>query len=275
MTATIDPNAVPIKQVAQEELHLRTHEIDTFTGWTPPVSINLIIAVSFGLFVPSRLLNGAKYGGLNVHPSLLPDLSGPAPIHHTLLKQRSKTGITIQNLHPQHFDRGMVIAQTPAPGLSVPACATPSDLIASLGVYGGEMLVESLKSHAFVPPLEDAGWYGISSGPIEHARKISKIDSYVDFSTATAQDILVRHRVLGDLWCVPPPMPNVERIILNEIESIDVANTMGRKPGLFIPDGSSVVAIQTVDGKFLRVKSCTVSGGKKQHGNAQLIRLLT
>ncbi len=35
--------------------------------------INLIIAVSFGLFVPPRILNGAKYGGLNVHPSMMPE----------------------------------------------------------------------------------------------------------------------------------------------------------------------------------------------------------
>ncbi len=35
--------------------------------------INLIIAVSFGLFVPPRLINAAKYGGLNVHPSFLPE----------------------------------------------------------------------------------------------------------------------------------------------------------------------------------------------------------
>jgi methionyl-tRNA formyltransferase len=35
--------------------------------------INLIIAVSFGLFVPPRLINASKYGGLNVHPSLLPE----------------------------------------------------------------------------------------------------------------------------------------------------------------------------------------------------------
>lgn len=32
-----------------------------------------MIAVSFGLFVPPRILRGAKYGGLNVHPSWLPE----------------------------------------------------------------------------------------------------------------------------------------------------------------------------------------------------------
>lgn len=62
---------VAIKNVA-EELGLPLHQISTFTGWQPP-SINLIIAVSFGLFVPARVLSTAKYGGLNVHPSSLPE----------------------------------------------------------------------------------------------------------------------------------------------------------------------------------------------------------
>ena len=35
--------------------------------------INLVIAVSFGLLIPPRILGRAKYGGLNVHPSLLPE----------------------------------------------------------------------------------------------------------------------------------------------------------------------------------------------------------
>jgi len=39
----------------------------------PPVAINLIVAVSFGLFVPKRLIQAAKYGGLNLHPSMLPE----------------------------------------------------------------------------------------------------------------------------------------------------------------------------------------------------------
>lgn len=44
--------------------------------------INLIVAVSFGLFVPPRILNSVEYGGLNVHPSLLPEYVSPIPIYH-------------------------------------------------------------------------------------------------------------------------------------------------------------------------------------------------
>ena len=48
---------------------LTLHQLPT-TSHGP---INLIIAVSIGLFVPPRILDAAAYGGLNVHPSLLPE----------------------------------------------------------------------------------------------------------------------------------------------------------------------------------------------------------
>ena len=64
-------------QVLATELGLPVWERDTFTGWDMPQpdgeDINLIVAVGFGLWVPERLLSQTKYGGLNVHPSLLPE----------------------------------------------------------------------------------------------------------------------------------------------------------------------------------------------------------
>ena len=64
--------SVPLKAVAQE-LSLNCHEIPTFTGWAPPEPANLIIAVSFGLKIPRRILESSAHGGLNLHPSLLPE----------------------------------------------------------------------------------------------------------------------------------------------------------------------------------------------------------
>ena len=84
---------VPIKRVAQD-LGLTIHQIDSFKDWSPPPSTNLVVAVSFGLLVPARVLKAARYGGLNVHPSLLPEFRGPAPIQHTLLQRKRRTGVT-------------------------------------------------------------------------------------------------------------------------------------------------------------------------------------
>jgi methionyl-tRNA formyltransferase len=265
---------VPIRHVATEELNLNTHEIDTFTGWTPPVHFNIIIAVSFGLFVPPRLLNAAEYGGLNVHPSLLPDLGGPAPIHHTLLKHRTRTGVTVQTLHQKHFDRGDILAQTPPPGLEVQPDATPSDLVSQLGKHGGQMLVDVLRLRAYVPPIADAGWYGQSGGPIDHAEKITPEHTYVDFASTTLEDIMTRHRVLEHhLWC-RLPNHNRERVMLNDIIPSEAMDNTRAQPGLFVSKESDRILGRTVDGQLICVRSSTVAGRKKGAGNAYIRRVL-
>ncbi|KAI1502610.1 Formyltransferase [Biscogniauxia marginata] len=152
----------PLRALA-ESLGLRIHECDTFTGWDLPPQINLIIAVSFGIFVPPRLLHSVLYGGLNLHPSLLPDLRGPAPLHHALLRRRTLTGVSLQTLHPEKFDRGVVLAQTPsdpaAPGaLRIPPAATTHHLLGLVKPVAAQMLVRGLRDGLHVPPLVDQGW---------------------------------------------------------------------------------------------------------------------
>ncbi|KAK8098425.1 formyl transferase [Apiospora kogelbergensis] len=145
----------PIRAVA-DELWLPVHERDTFTKWEMPPAINLIIAVSFGLLVPARLLAAAKYGGLNVHPSLLPDLRGPAPLYHALLRRLEATGVTLQTMHPHEFDKGLVLAQSRDDDLiQIPPKCTYPQLLELATPIGAQMLVQGLRDGVHVPPLEE------------------------------------------------------------------------------------------------------------------------
>ncbi|KAK1993880.1 formyl transferase [Colletotrichum falcatum] len=193
---------VPLKKLA-EKLELPIHERDTFTGWQPRNDINLIVAVSFGLFVPPRLLNLAKYGGLNVHPSLLPDFRGPAPLQHTLLQRRTHTGITLQTLHHKAFDHGTVLCQTPLPGIPVPEDCTTQRLHDVVTPLAAETLVEGLRKGLHVPPLRDAGWQPNAGerGQLRHAPKVTNHDRQVNWPEWTADDVVLRQRVLGPVWC--------------------------------------------------------------------------
>ncbi|KZL85218.1 formyl transferase [Colletotrichum incanum] len=193
---------VPLKNLA-EKLKLPIHERDTFTGWQPHNDINLIVAVSFGLFVPPRLLNLAKYGGLNVHPSLLPDFRGPAPLQHTLLQRRTHTGITLQTLHHKSFDHGTVLSQTPLPGIPVPENCTTQRLHDIVTPLAAEVLVEGLRKGLHVPPLKDVGWQPNEEErqQLNHAPKVTNHDRQINWSKWTADDVVLRQRVLGPVWC--------------------------------------------------------------------------
>lgn len=275
--------AVPIKAAAQE-LALPAHEIDTFTGWTPPTPYDLVVAVSFGLLVPPRILKAATYGGLNVHPSMLPDLYGPAPIHHALLRGDTTTGVSVQTLHPKHFDQGVVLSQTPEPGISIPDAdsCTPQRLIDQLGPIGGSMLVQVLKDGAFIPPLKNVARRSESSP--RHASKITKEDSHVDFRTWTADRIVRTLRVVGQLWdttiyskiTAEDGVP--KRVVIHSV-SIDNSPPDREHPlgsWWVIDQRQPLPAIGTVtcDGKVLYIESCTVEGHRKGEGTRLLTRVL-
>ncbi|KAJ3475701.1 hypothetical protein NLG97_g9369 [Lecanicillium saksenae] len=192
---------LPCKELA-EELGLTIHERKTFRDWTLPEGTNLVVAVSFGLFVPPRILSSARYGGLNVHPSLLPHLRGPAPIHHAYLRGDQHTGVSLQTLDPTAFDHGTILAQTPAPGITMPEKQSFQDLKHYLAVGGARMLVQGLRDGVHVPPHKAAGW---APGPAEgeklvHAPKTTKADLEIDWKAWKVDGIIRRLKVFGAAW---------------------------------------------------------------------------
>lgn len=193
--------APPIKDTALS-LNLPLHQIDTFTGWTPPFSFNLIIAVSFGLLIPPQILSTALYGGLNIHPSILPDFRGPAPIHRCLLNGDNRTGVSLQTLHPLFFDRGDIVQQTP--WLKIPENSTPDSLIPILGQAGADLLTTSLLKKRFLSPyhVKHTDRFKIKEfRPFRHAPKITSADREVDIPKNRSQIVLRKARVLGRVSC--------------------------------------------------------------------------
>ncbi len=70
---------------------------------------DLFIVASFGKILPRELIEMPKYGSLNVHPSLLPKLRGPAPIQATI-RGLDEPAITIIKMD-EKMDHGPIVAQ--------------------------------------------------------------------------------------------------------------------------------------------------------------------
>ncbi|GAT21689.1 methionyl-tRNA formyltransferase family protein [Aspergillus luchuensis] len=226
----------------------------------PGGPINLIIAVSFGLFVPPRLLNGAKYGA-----------------------GKTKTGVTLQTLDLKHFDHGTILAQTPAPGFDIPnpdACTVP-DLLNLVCPKGADILVKGIREGLFVPPVEDAGWRASEGdGPLVHAAKIKPEDRHIDWQNWSSLDISRRNRVLGPLWSKALVANNTSsekpsfqhrRVIftnLEEVTPLKGCNKFSVVPGLPFVDGTHPIDstkgkgiyVFTRDGKLIKVHQMKVEG---------------
>lgn len=101
---------------------------------------DLIVTAAFGQILPKKLLDAPKFGCINVHASLLPELRGGAPIHYAILQGKEKTGITIMYM-VEKLDAGDIISQVEVP-------ITESDHVGSLheklSEAGADLLSETL-----------------------------------------------------------------------------------------------------------------------------------
>jgi methionyl-tRNA formyltransferase len=159
---------------------------------------------------------------------------GPAPLHHTLLAGETHTGVTLQTLHPEKFDHGAILAQTPPLKIPNASQCTYQELLEFITPKAAEVLVQGIRDRLFIPDRNrqersqhnDSG-RGMSSSsssetgrPLRHAPKITTEDRYIDWKKST-EDILRRDRVLGRLWtfCQPKGRPKT-RIVLEGLEDM-------------------------------------------------------
>ena len=225
-----------------------------------------------------------------MHPSLLPQFRGAAPVHHTLLAGHTRTGLTLQTLHPSKMDHGAILAQTPRPGLPVP---DPHDTTVSafthrLGSLGASLLLEGLKQRLFVPPIRDlTPELDIDSlGEIKPAPKITPEDRHINWATWSSDKIRRRARIVGPLWSTVEEAGSekAHRCIWSS-ELIELEDFVKRhcfldarrrkpdavlapntarlvcQPGVgYVSPQRDYVIVGTVDGKFLVTKNILLAG---------------
>lgn len=122
--------------VLQPEKISNEEEIDKVLALQP----DLIVTAAFGQILPNKILTAPKYGCINVHASLLPELRGGAPIHYAILQGKEKTGITIMYM-VEKLDAGDILTQVEVP-------ITEDDHVGSLhdklSKAGAELLSQTL-----------------------------------------------------------------------------------------------------------------------------------
>ncbi len=93
-------------EVFQPEKIRQQEELDKILA----LDADLIVTAAFGQILPKALLEAPKFGCINVHASLLPELRGGAPIHYAIMEGKEKTGITIMYM-VEKLDAGDIISQ--------------------------------------------------------------------------------------------------------------------------------------------------------------------
>lgn len=132
--------------------HIPIMNVASTKDGLPTVEADVYIVASFGKIIPAKILKIPKYGCLNVHPSLLPELRGPSPIQNMILG-KGEPGVTIMKMD-EGVDTGPIIAQE-----KVEITPWPDHYAVveeKLGHAGGKLLAEVLKNKFTETPQDTA-----------------------------------------------------------------------------------------------------------------------
>jgi len=146
-----------------------------------------------------------------------------------LLAGETHTGVTLQTLHPEKFDHGAILAQTPPLIIPNASQCTYQELLDFITPKAAEILAHGVRNRLFMPELnrQERGQDTRPSSsietdrPLRHAPKITTEDRHIDWTNWMIEDILRRDRVLGRLWtfCQPTGKPKT-RIVLEGLENV-------------------------------------------------------
>ena len=127
-------------------------------------SPDIIFVIDFGQIIREPFLS---HMCLNIHPSLLPDLRGAAPIQRAIMNAYTKTGVTLFRL-VKAMDAGDILAQRE---IEIKPEDDAEDLYVRLSDIGCELAYESLNhinEISFTPQNESLATYAPKIEKSEH-----------------------------------------------------------------------------------------------------------
>lgn len=212
---------------------------------------DLIITAAFGQILPKELLEAPKYGCINVHASLLPELRGGAPIHYAILQGKKKTGITIMYM-AEKLDAGDILTQVEVPIIDEDNVGTMHD---KLSKAGAKLLSETLPLllEGKLTPIRQEERLATFAPNIK--REQEKIDW-----TKSAAEIYNHIRGLNP-W--PVAFTNLEGKALKIWRAEKVKEEYLGDPGTIVQINKHGIVVACGDGTFIEIKELQPSGKTK------------
>jgi methionyl-tRNA formyltransferase len=202
------------------------------------LAADALVVAAYGRIISETLLRGPRYGGVNVHASLLPRWRGAAPVAAAILAGDAETGVSIMHMD-SGLDTGPVYLQRRVP---ISAQETTPSLTATLAEIGAELLgdvLQRLTAGAIsATPQDDA----LAS----YAPRLRRDDARTEWGRFTAVEIDRRVRALQP-W--PGVLVELAGAEVQLLAGAPVGEVAGVLPGqLAGTDGDSVVVATSAGG---------------------------
>lgn len=101
-----------------------------------PLNADLLVCFAYGHIFGPKFLSLFKFGGINLHPSLLPKYRGCTPVPAAILNRDKETAVTIQTLS-LGMDEGEILAQEK---ITLSGNETTGSLLETAAVSGAKLI---------------------------------------------------------------------------------------------------------------------------------------
>ncbi|MCK1992529.1 methionyl-tRNA formyltransferase [Peribacillus muralis] len=212
---------------------------------------DLVVTAAFGQILPNELLEAPKYGCINVHASLLPELRGGAPIHYSILQGKEKTGITIMYM-AEKLDAGDILTQAE---VTIEEDDNVGTLHDKLSKVGSDLLAETL------PKLLNDELRAIKQDEDKatFAPNIKRSEEKIDWSK-TGENIYNHVRGLNP-W--PVAYTTLNGSVLKIWQASKLEQGIQEAPGMIIEVQSDGFIVSTGNETAILVTELQPSGKKK------------
>lgn len=145
------------------------------------IAPDVLVVVSYGQILSTKVLNAAPHGGINLHASLLPRWRGAAPIHRALASGDTHTGVATMRME-RTLDTGAVLRESI---VEIQQHHDAESLETELATIGAPLMLETLRNlrngtlQERLQVHEDACY----------AHMLTREDGFLDFSTSSSTQI--------------------------------------------------------------------------------------
>mgnify|MGYP004540799665 CR=1 FL=1 len=217
---------------------------------------DLIIVVAYGKILPQRVLDIPKFGCVNMHASILPELRGAGPVQWSILNHCSETGVTAMYLSAG-MDEGDIIEIRKTP---IDLMETTSELMGRLSQIAAELACDTARAIE----AGTAKRYPQDSSKATYAPMLSKAMSPIDWSEK-GQYVIDHVRGLIP-WPVATTEIDGKTFKIFRVEK--TGKTTDQAPGTLLALTKKGLEIACGGGEVLVITELQAEGGKRMAAGA-------
>ena len=246
-----DPHTVLAREVHADEWPVSSVGAEDLAARVRAANADVICAAHFPWRLPAAVLAATPFGGVNVHPSLLPRHRGVLPWFWVYHANDREGGLTVHQM-TEEFDAGAVLGQQRVPlPRGYPVDRFHLDVVQSAGPLVQHAL-RAMAGASLEPRVQDAQL-------ATRAPRVRPGTPMVDFAQWEAERVWHFLAGLWPRWVEPLVDDAGAALSYRGVEGFDAGARVDERPGAAKIDRHGRLALQCVDG----VVYLTPSGGPR------------